>query len=182
MINNAKYNTMIFNTTLLQEISESFMSCNETISIGESVTGGLLQVAFSEMSNSRLFYKGGITLHTPEKIVKLLNVDHDEIKNCNCVSSFVADTMGRHAAELFESDWCIATSGYCIPERHSAYEVFAYYSITYRGKVVFSDKLELNSSTESLQIKIFYTNQILQKFIDQLRLHQLSITELNTNE
>lgn len=164
---------MEFNRELLDEISENFMSGNETVSIAESVTGGLMQVAFSEMTNSKLFYKGGITVHTPEKIVKLLKVDVAEIKNCNCVSTFVAETMGRHACKLFETDWCIAVSGYCIPERHSAYEIFAYYSIFYKGKVVFSDKLEALGKSDSLPIKLYYTEQILEKFLGQLKLHRI---------
>jgi nicotinamide-nucleotide amidase len=162
---------MEFNTVLLKEINEQLMCCDETISIAESVTGGLLQVTFSEMNNSKLFYKGGVTVHTPDKIVKLLKVDISEIKNSNCVSSFVADTLGRHASKMFDSDWCIATSGYCTPERHSMYEIYAYYSILYREKVVFSDKLELDDKIDSLTVKLYYCENILQKFLGQLKLH-----------
>ena len=164
---------MEFNRELLTEISENFMSCNEEVSIAESVTGGLLQAAFSEMNNSKLFYKGGITVNTPDKIVKLLKVDIAEIKNCNCVSSFVADTMGQYAFKLFNSEWSIATSGYCTPERYSAYEIYAYYSILYKGTVVFSDTLKFDKRTDSLQIKLYYTEQILQKFLGQLKLHHI---------
>lgn len=170
--------TMKFNKELLEEINEHFMTCNETVSIAESVTSGLLQVAFSEMTNSKLFYKGGVTVHTPDKIVKLLKVDISEIKNSNCVSSFVSDTMGRHASKMFDSEWCVATSGYCTPERNSVYEVYAYYSILYNGTVVFSDKLELDNMLDSLSVKLYYTKQILQKFLSQLKLyHILDIKE-----
>ncbi|MBW7674151.1 CinA family protein [Chryseobacterium chendengshani] len=161
---------MDLNQNLLDEISEQFMCCSETISIAESVTGGLLQLAFSEMPNSKLFYKGGITVHTPEKIIKLLKVDVAEIKNCNCVSSFVAETMGRHACNLFESKWCISTSGYCVPERSSSYEIYAYYSISHHGKVVFSDKLESAEKLDSLAVKLYYTQEILEKFLGQIKL------------
>jgi PncC family amidohydrolase len=161
---------MDLNQNLLNEINEYFMYSSETISIAESVTGGLLQLAFSEMPNSKLFYKGGITVHTPEKIVNLLKVDVAEIKNCNCVSSFVAETMGRHACNLFESQWCIATSGYCVLERSSSYEIYAYYSISYLGKVVFSDRLESSEKLDSLAIKLYYTQEILGKFLGQIKL------------
>jgi len=164
---------MEFNQELLEDINEHFMTCNETVSIAESVTSGLLQVAFSEMTNSKLFYKGGVTVHTPDKIVKLLKVDISEIKNSNCVSSFVANTMGRNASKMFGSEWCIATSGYCTPERNSVYEIYAYYSILYKGTVVFSDKLELNSKLDSLSVKLFYTEQIMQKFLSQLKLQHI---------
>ncbi|MCY0976930.1 CinA family protein [Chryseobacterium wangxinyae] len=169
---------MDLNQYLLDEISGHFMCNSETISIAESVTGGLLQLAFSEMPNSKLFYKGGITVHTPEKIVNLLKVNVAEIKNCNCVSSFVAETMGRHACNLFESQWCIATSGYCVPERSSSYEIYAYYSISHKGKVIYSDRLESSEKLDSLAIKLYYTEEILEKFLGQLKLMRILKNEI----
>jgi len=169
-------NTMEFNTTLLDEINGRFMICDQTISIAESVTAGIMQLAFSEMPNSKLFYKGGITVHTPDKIVKLLNVKVAEIKNSNCVSDFICETLALHVSNMFESDWCIATSGYCTPERHSVFEIYAYYSIAYKGRIVFSDKLELDNTDNkfsSLEVKLYYTEQILQKFLGQLKLIQI---------
>jgi len=173
---------MEFNKKLLDEICENLMGSNETISIAESVTAGLIQLAFSEMNNSKLFYKGGITVHTPDKIVKLLKVDTTEIKNCNCVSSYVSDIMARHTSEMFETEWCIATSGYCTPERNSAYEIYAYYSILHKGTVVFSDKLQSDNKSDSLHIKLFYTDQILQKFLGYLKLHYFMKDEMNVED
>lgn len=79
---------MEFNKILLEQINEEFMSCDQTISIAESVTAGAMQLVFSEMTNSKLFYKGGITVHTPDKIVKLLKVEASEIKNSNCIQPY----------------------------------------------------------------------------------------------
>lgn len=172
---------MEFNKILLEQINDEFMSCDQTISIAESVTAGAMQLAFSEMTNSKLFYKGGITLHTPDKIVKLLKVDNSEIRNSNCVSSLIADKLGRYASTMFESDWCIATSGYCTPERHSVFEIYVYYSILYKREVVFSDKIEfdnLRNKLNPLSVKLYYTEQILRKFLSQLKLTLI----LNSNE
>lgn len=170
---------MQFNKALLEEISENFMNCNETISIAESVTAGLLQLAFSEMNNSKLFYKGGITVHTPDKMVRLLNIDTAEIRDSNGVSGMAVDKMGCHASRIFDSEWCIATSGYCRPERQSAYEIYAYYSISYKGTAVFSDKLEFDSKKDSMLIKSYYTEKILQKFLGQLKLYHILKNEMN---
>lgn len=172
---------MEFNKILLEQINDEFMSCDQTISIAESVTAGAMQLAFSEMTNSKLFYKGGITLHTPDKIVKLLKVDSSEIRNSNCVSSLIADKLGRYASTMFESDWCIATSGYCTPERHSVFEIYVYYSILYKREVAFSDKIEFNNlknKLNPLSVKLYYTEQILRKFLSQLKLTLI----LNSNE
>ncbi|WP_027386464.1 CinA family protein [Chryseobacterium gregarium] len=168
---------MQFNKALLEEISENFMGCHETISIAESVTAGMLQLAFSEMSNSKLFYKGGITVHTPDRIVKLLKVDAAEISS-HGLSGIITDTMGCHASKTFDSEWCIATSGYCMPERQSAYGIYAYYSISYKGTTVFSDKLDFDGKKDSLLVKSYYTEQILQKFLGQLKLYHILKTEI----
>ncbi len=173
---------MQFNKALLEEISENFMSCNETISIAESVTAGLLQLAFSEMSNSKLFYKGGITVHTPDKMVKLLNIGTAEMKSSNGVSGLAVDKMGCYTSRIFDSEWCIATSGFCRPERDSAYEIYAYYSILYKGTAVFSDKLEFDSRKDSMLIKSYYTEKILQKFLGQLKLYHILKNEMDRED
>ncbi len=60
---------MKFQQSLLDYISTSLITMNETVSIAESVTSGLIQLAFSQMANAKLFYKGGITTFTlPEKV------------------------------------------------------------------------------------------------------------------
>ncbi|MBV8326645.1 CinA family protein [Chryseobacterium sp.] len=175
---------MEFNKILLEQINEEFMSCDQTISLAESVTAGAMQLAFSEMTNSKLFYKGGITVHSPDKIVKLLKVETSEIKNSNCVSSLIADKLGLYASTMFESDWCIATSGYCTPERHSVFEIYVYYSILYKRQIVFSDKIEFNNYKNKfspLSVKLYYTEEILKKILSQLKL-TLILNSKETND
>lgn len=40
------------------------MTTGETVAVAESVTSGMLQLAFSQMPNASMFYKGGMTAFT----------------------------------------------------------------------------------------------------------------------
>lgn len=132
---------MEFQKNLLEYISQSLMTTDETISIAESVTSGCLQLAFSQMPNASMFYKGGLTCYTLPEKVRLLKVNRQEAEECDCVSENIAETMALNVAKLFESDWSIATTGYCTPIRNSGYKIFAYFSFSYKGEIVLTKNL-----------------------------------------
>ncbi|MDR6922543.1 MULTISPECIES: CinA family protein [Chryseobacterium] len=159
---------MDFQKNLLDYISQSLMTAGETIAIAESVTSGCLQLAFSQMHNASLFYKGGITAYTLPQKVKLLNVNRKEAEECDCVSENIASVMALNAARLFESDWSIATTGYCTPIRNSAYKIFAYFSFSYKGEIVLAKKLELHHKTQALNAQMYYTEFILGCFKSEI--------------
>lgn len=144
------------------------MSADETISIAESVTSGCLQLAFSQMPNASLLYKGGVTAYALTEKVKLLKVNKKEAEECDCVSENIAETMALHVADLFESDWSISTTGYCNPIQNSFYKIFAYFSFSYKGEIVLTKKLELHPKTQAINAQIYYTEFILGCFKSEL--------------
>ncbi|MDQ0781179.1 CinA family protein [Chryseobacterium sp. W4I1] len=146
---------------LLEYISETLIRSDETISVAESVTSGCLQLSFSQMPNASMFYKGGMTAYTLPVKVKLLDVDQEEAKQCDCVSENIAETMALNVSKLYETDWGIATTGYCTPIRNSSYKIFAYFSFAYKGEIILTHKLELHPKTEALSAQLFYTEFIL---------------------
>lgn len=159
---------MKFQQNLLEYISRSLISVNESISVVESVTSGCLQLAFSQMPNASLFYKGGMTAYTLPEKVRLLSIDHDEAEESDCVSEKIAEKMALNIAKLFESDWSIATTGYCTPIRNSLYKVFAYFSFSYKGEIVLTKKLELHPKTQALNAQLYYTEFILGCFKSEM--------------
>lgn len=159
---------MEFQKNLLEYINHCLMTADETISVAESVTSGCLQLAFSQMPNSSLIYKGGITAYTLPEKVRLLKVDKAEAENCDCVSENIAKSMALQVASLFESDWSISTTGYCTPIRNSSYKIFAYFSFSYKGEIILSKKLELHPKTETLNAQLYYTEFILGCFKSEL--------------
>ncbi|ASW73654.1 damage-inducible protein CinA [Chryseobacterium piperi] len=159
---------MEFQKNLLEYISHSLITTNETISIAESVTSGLMQLAFSQMPNASLFYKGGITTYTLPEKVKFLDVDKEEAENCDCVSRNIAETMALNVAKLFNTDWSIAITGYATPIRNSAYKIFSFFSFSYKGEVILSKQLELHPKTQAFNAQKYYTEFILGCFKSEL--------------
>ncbi|MDN3693222.1 nicotinamide-nucleotide amidohydrolase family protein [Chryseobacterium tructae] len=159
---------MEFQQNLLEYISQSLITTGETISVAESVTSGCLQLAFSQMPNASLFYKGGITTYALPEKVRLLKVNIHEAEEYDSVSENIAETMALHVAHLFESDWSISTTGYCTPIRNSSYKIFAYFSFSYKGEIVLTKKLELHPKTQALNAQLYYTEFILGCFKSEL--------------
>lgn len=159
---------MDFQQNLLEYISQSLMTTGESISIAESVTSGCLQLAFSQMPNASMFYKGGMTAYSLPEKVRLLKVNRKEAEECDCVSGNIAETMALNVAKLYESDWAIATTGYCTPIRNSGYKIFAYFSFSYKGEVILTKKLELHPKTQALNAQLYYTEFILGCFKSEL--------------
>ena len=138
---------MKFQQNLLDYISQSLITIDETISVAESVTSGCLQLAFSQMPNASMFYKGGMTAYSLPEKVRLLKVNRQEAEEFDCVSENIVETMALNVAKLYESDWSIATTGYCTPIRNSGYKIFAYFSFSYKGEIIMTKKLELHPKT-----------------------------------
>ncbi|UWX61893.1 nicotinamide-nucleotide amidohydrolase family protein [Chryseobacterium oranimense] len=159
---------MEFQKSLLEYISHSLMTADETISIAESVTSGCLQLAFSQMPNASLFYNGGLTAYTLPQKVKLLNVEREEAEECDCVSENIARIMALNVAKMFNSDWSIATTGYCTPIRNSSYKIFAYFAFSYKGEIILTKKLELHPKTQALNAQLYYTEFILGCFKSEI--------------
>lgn len=112
-----------------------FLAQKETIAVAESVTSGLLQWFFSNISDASKFYQGGITAYNIGQKYKHLAVDPIHAQDCNCVSAHVAEQMSLQVCMLFGSNWGIGVTGYATPVPESGNELFAHYAISYKGVV-----------------------------------------------
>lgn len=157
---------------LLKYIGIQMLQNGETISIAESVTSGFLQFSFSQMIDASKFFTGGMTVFNQEEKVNLLNIDTEEAEKTNCVSSAIADTMAINVSKLYRTDWSIAVTGYASPVEESNRKLFAYFSITYKGRVILSERLDLHSRTKPVNAQLYYAEFILGCFkleLDKLK-------------
>lgn len=164
---------------LLKYIGNRMLQTHETISIAESVTSGFLQFSFSQMKEASKFFVGGMTVYSLEEKVRLLDVDLLEAQKTNCVSAKVAETMALNVAKLYDTDWSIAVTGYATPIKESGAKLFAYFSITHKGKVILSERLDLHSRTKYVNAQLFYTEFILGCF--KLELDKLELETVERN-
>lgn len=159
---------MEFQQNLLNYISQFFVAADESVSIAESVTSGCLQLAFSQMPDALLFYKGGMTTYTLTEKVRLLKVTSPGPDDHDGAGEAISQAMALSVAKHFESDWSISTTGYCTPVINSGYKVFAYFSFSYKGEIILTKKLELHPKTQALNAQLYYTEFILGCFKSEL--------------
>jgi len=154
-------NLMIDLERLVNEIGETLRTDQETISVAESVSSGLLQLSFSQAKDASDFFQGGITVYTLKQKVKHLHVDENEAQAFDCVSAHIAETMALNVSKMFQTLWSIAVTGYASPVPESEHKLFAFFSITYNEKVVRTEKLHLHPRTKPLNAQLYYSEFIL---------------------
>jgi len=96
-------------------IVEKLKSRNESIAIAESLTGGGLSSALTEVPGTSHVFLGSIVAYTSDVKVRELCVSTDSISEFGVVSEEVALQMAEGIRRKFGSDWSIATTGVAGP-------------------------------------------------------------------
>jgi PncC family amidohydrolase len=158
----------LFPLKKLKQMHDAFVKKNETISVAESVTAGLLQATLAQAEFASEFYQGGITCYNLGQKVKHLNVESIHAEKTNCVSEKVTAEMAISVCELFNSDWGIGITGYATPVPESKNKVFAYYAIAHKGKIVARKKLSAKKQ-EPFEVQTEYMHAVLNQLLKSLR-------------
>jgi nicotinamide-nucleotide amidase len=153
----------MFDKKLIDEIGEKLKNKNQSIALAESVTGGLLQAAFSNAKEASFFFQGGITAYNIGQKYRHLLVEPLHAIECNCVSQKVSEQMSINVCNLFLSDYGIGITGYAakMPEKNIN-ELFAYYAISLNNKIVDHGKITTGAE-EGLPAQLVYVNTVLEK-------------------
>jgi len=85
------------------------------ISVAESCTGGLLADAFTGLPGVSKVFAGGVVCYKNDVKVQMLGVPEDILSQHGAVSAEVAAAMAMGAAERFDTEYAIATTGYAGP-------------------------------------------------------------------
>lgn len=89
---------------------------NRSLAVAESCTGGLLSSRFTDVPGASKLFKGGVVCYRNEVKVNLLGIPEDLLKQHGAVSAECAVAMATAAAELMESDYALAITGFAGPE------------------------------------------------------------------
>ncbi len=98
-------------TTVVNQLKKS----GKTLAVAESLTGGGLGAAITEVAGSSEVFLGGITTYSDLSKTKLLEVSKKLITKHTAVSEEVAKEMAANARSLFKSDYAISTTGVAGP-------------------------------------------------------------------
>ena len=98
-----------------QSVVEKLISAGQTVSVAESLTGGGLGFALTQIPGSSQVFLGGIISYTSDVKLTELGVSSETIDRFNVVSEEVAIEMAEGARKKFGTTWAIATTGIAGP-------------------------------------------------------------------
>ena len=98
-----------------QEILELLRSSQSTLATAESITGGLISGALTDIPGSSDVFLGGVVAYSAAAKSSLLGVDRELMTRHGVVSAEVASAMAQGALHAFGSSWAIATTGVAGP-------------------------------------------------------------------
>jgi nicotinamide-nucleotide amidase len=96
-------------------IIESLKARGETVSVAESLTGGGLGHALTQIPGASEVFIGGIIAYTSDVKVNFLGVPQSTIDEFTVVSEEVAVAMAQGALAKIGTTWAISTTGIAGP-------------------------------------------------------------------
>lgn len=97
--------------TLAAVVLQLLRQQGKTLSVAESLTGGVLQSFITEVPGASEVFAGGIVAYSNEIKQQLLDVPRASLEEYSAVSSQVAAAMAQRAREKFQTDVAISTTG-----------------------------------------------------------------------
>jgi nicotinamide-nucleotide amidase len=97
-------------------ILQQLRSLSKTLAVAESCTGGLLASRFTDIAGASKVFKGGVVCYSNEVKENLLGIPSSLLSQHGAVSAECAVAMATAVAELMESDYALAITGYAGPE------------------------------------------------------------------
>ncbi len=101
---------------ILISLKDMFIYKQMTLSIAESITGGLVSKKITDVPGSSAFFKGGIITYSVDSKLKLLNIPRNVIKKNGVVSKEVAALMAANVKKVFDSDVGVGITGVAGPD------------------------------------------------------------------
>lgn len=104
-------------SSLIDDIADRLTERKQTISLAESFTGGKIMGAFTEIPGASAYFKGGVIPYQTKMKVDLLGVSSTTLAEHSVVSAAVAKEMAMKGRALFQSDYCLSTTGNAGPTK-----------------------------------------------------------------
>lgn len=151
---------------LAYELIQELGQLNLTISVAESLTGGLVAASLTQIPGASAVFKGGIIAYRDETKQQVLKVDPALITKFTSISEPVAQSMATNIREIMNTDIGIATTGVAGPDKSVGFApgiVFVAISI---GDHNICQKLELVG--DRTQIRDQSVNEIFKLTLSQV--------------
>ena len=110
--------------SLEQVVGDLLRARHASLSVAESVTGGLLGGRITAVPSCSDYFRGGFVVYSNEMKTKLLGVPPEMLAEHSAVSEPVAKAMAEGARNRTSSDYAVSMTGYAGPEGEKVGQVF----------------------------------------------------------
>jgi len=110
--------------SLEQVIGDLLRARRASLSVAESLTGGLLGGRITAVPSSSDYFRGGFVVYSNEMKTKLLGVPAEMLAEHTAVSEPVAKAMAEGAKTRTSSDYAVSMTGYAGPDGEKVGLVF----------------------------------------------------------
>lgn len=97
-------------------LHEALRARGETLAVAESLTGGLLGAALTDLPGASTTFRGGVTAYATELKALLLGVDADLLARVGPVHAEVAAQMAAGVRDRLHATYGLATTGVAGPD------------------------------------------------------------------
>jgi len=103
---------------MISDIHKFLIDNKKTISTCESITAGAISSRLITEAGSSRFFKGSIVVYNDDVKSKILGIDINKIRRLSAVSKEISHEMALSAKKIFNSDYCISTTGNAGPNNY----------------------------------------------------------------
>jgi PncC family amidohydrolase len=136
---------------IAQSVVKKLTKKKATLSVAESITGGGLASAITEISGSSKVFVGGVIAYEDSIKISELKVDAKTLKKFTAVSEEVAKEMAAGALAKFKTDYAIATTGVAGPGKAYGQKAGTVWVAIASKKEVFAVALSLSGSRDLIR-------------------------------
>jgi nicotinamide-nucleotide amidase len=136
---------------IAQSVVKKLTKKKATLSVAESITGGGLASAITEVSGSSKVFVGGVIAYEDSIKISELKVDAKTLKKFTAVSEEVAKEMALGALKKFKTDYAIATTGVAGPGKAYGQKAGTVWVAIASKKEVFAIALSLSGSRDLIR-------------------------------
>lgn len=141
-------------TSLIQELVKELKKRNMTISVAESLTGGMFQEQLTTISGVSQVFRGGVVSYATDVKAKILHVSEDTISQYGVVSEQCAIEMATNVRTELDSDIGISFTGVAGPDEQEGKPVgMVFIGISYRDGRSHVEQLQLSGSRMQIRIR-----------------------------
>ena len=136
---------------IANSVVKKLLKKKASLSVAESITGGGLAAAITEVAGSSKVFLGGVIAYADEIKINELKVDAKTLKKFTAVSEEVAKEMATGARKKFNTDYAIATTGVAGPGKAYGQKAGTVWIAIASKKEVFAIALALSGSRDLIR-------------------------------